>query len=95
MKTLSNNEQTTTNHTDTSPIKLNDKKLQNTIVLQQNDLNCDKMKNAVATGEADATADANDLSCGFGQWRPRWLQRFLSAKWVLFWLCWAGAMQGK
>lgn len=27
--------------------------------------------------------------------RPKFLQRFLSAKWALFWLCWAGAMQGK
>lgn len=27
--------------------------------------------------------------------RPKFLQTFLSAKWALFWLCWAGALQGK
>lgn len=26
--------------------------------------------------------------------QPRFLQTFLSAKWALFWLCWAGALQG-
>lgn len=32
----------------------------------------------------------------YGWWsiRPKFLQCFLSAKWALFWLCWAGAMQG-
>lgn len=29
--------------------------------------------------------------CGF---KVKIFQRFLSAKWALFWLCWAGALQG-
>lgn len=29
--------------------------------------------------------------CGF---KIKFCQRFLSAKWALFWLCWAGALQG-
>ncbi|CAH2103005.1 unnamed protein product [Euphydryas editha] len=36
-----------------------------------------------------------DLRCGWGVLRPAWLQRFRTAKWALFWLCWAGAIQGK
>ncbi|XP_050346864.1 solute carrier organic anion transporter family member 4A1 [Nymphalis io] len=35
-----------------------------------------------------------DLRCGWGVLRPAWLQRFRTAKWALFWLCWAGAIQG-
>uniref|UniRef100_A0A1B0BLR6 Major facilitator superfamily (MFS) profile domain-containing protein n=1 Tax=Glossina palpalis gambiensis TaxID=67801 RepID=A0A1B0BLR6_9MUSC len=31
---------------------------------------------------------------GWGKFRPKCLQRFCTAKWALFWLCWAGAMQG-
>ncbi|XP_036321065.1 solute carrier organic anion transporter family member 4A1 [Rhagoletis pomonella] len=31
---------------------------------------------------------------GWGKFRPKCLQRFCSAKWALFWLCWGGAMQG-
>ncbi|XP_049876668.1 solute carrier organic anion transporter family member 4A1 [Pectinophora gossypiella] len=34
------------------------------------------------------------LRCGWGVLRPAWLQRFRTAKWALFWLCWAGAIQG-
>lgn len=31
---------------------------------------------------------------GWGKFQPKFLQGLLSAKWALFWLCWAGAMQG-
>lgn len=30
--------------------------------------------------------------CGY---QPKCLQNLLSAKWALFWMCWAGALQGK
>ncbi|KAL4713869.1 hypothetical protein ACJJTC_015523 [Scirpophaga incertulas] len=33
------------------------------------------------------------VECGWGVFRPKWLQRFRTAKWALFWLCWAGAIQ--
>ncbi|XP_032677729.1 solute carrier organic anion transporter family member 4A1 isoform X1 [Odontomachus brunneus] len=42
--------------------------------------------------ETDRTAD--NLKCGWFWFRPLYLQRFRTAKWALFWLCWAGAMQG-
>ncbi|XP_039434591.1 solute carrier organic anion transporter family member 4A1 isoform X1 [Culex pipiens pallens] len=32
--------------------------------------------------------------CGWFGVRPRWIQRFMTPKWALFWLCWAGAVQG-
>lgn len=31
---------------------------------------------------------------GWLRFRPKCLQGLLSAKWALFWLCWAGALQG-
>jgi hypothetical protein len=37
---------------------------------------------------------ADSLTCGWFWFRPVYLQRFRTAKWALFWLCWAGAMQG-
>ncbi|XP_072947607.1 solute carrier organic anion transporter family member 4A1 [Epargyreus clarus] len=39
-------------------------------------------------------AEPRALRCGWGMLRPKWLQRFRTAKWALFWLCWAGAIQG-
>ncbi|XP_070159925.1 solute carrier organic anion transporter family member 4A1 isoform X3 [Polyergus mexicanus] len=42
--------------------------------------------------EMDRTAD--NLKCGWYWFRPIYLQKFRTAKWALFWLCWAGAMQG-
>ncbi|XP_058818487.1 solute carrier organic anion transporter family member 4A1 [Topomyia yanbarensis] len=32
--------------------------------------------------------------CGWFSVRPHWIQRFMTPKWALFWLCWAGAVQG-
>lgn len=32
---------------------------------------------------------------GWFGFQPKIFQTFLSAKWALFWLCWAGALQGK
>uniref|UniRef100_A0A1E1X5A7 Solute carrier organic anion transporter family member n=1 Tax=Amblyomma aureolatum TaxID=187763 RepID=A0A1E1X5A7_9ACAR len=33
-------------------------------------------------------------TCGWGCLRPSWLQRFRTPPWVLFFLCWAGFLQG-
>lgn len=33
-------------------------------------------------------------SFGWFGYRPKCLQNLLSAKWALFWMCWAGALQG-
>lgn len=42
--------------------------------------------------ESDRSTD--NLKCGWFWFRPIYLQKFRTAKWALFWLCWAGAMQG-
>lgn len=39
-------------------------------------------------------AEAMENRCGWFNFRPAWLQRYMSPKWALFWLCWAGAVQG-
>uniref|UniRef100_A0A182QDG4 Uncharacterized protein n=1 Tax=Anopheles farauti TaxID=69004 RepID=A0A182QDG4_9DIPT len=31
--------------------------------------------------------------CGWFALRPKWMARFMTPKWALFWLCWAGAVQ--
>ena len=31
--------------------------------------------------------------CGWGPFSPALCQKFRDPKWVLFWLCWAGAIQ--
>ncbi|XP_037960729.1 solute carrier organic anion transporter family member 4A1 [Teleopsis dalmanni] len=38
--------------------------------------------------------DYSIQTIGWGKIKPKCLQRFCSAKWALFWLCWGGAMQG-
>lgn len=42
----------------------------------------------------DSELSEERLKCGWFWLRPKSLQRFRTAKWALFWLCWAGAMQG-
>lgn len=37
---------------------------------------------------------SDSYHCGWFGMRPRWIQQFLTPKWALFWLCWAGAVQG-
>lgn len=38
--------------------------------------------------------DADQYRFGWFKFQPKCLQSLLSAKWSLFWLCWAGALQG-
>lgn len=40
-----------------------------------------------------STANERKFFGWFG-YRPKCLQNLLSAKWALFWMCWAGALQG-
>jgi hypothetical protein len=42
-----------------------------------------------------AVEEDSEARCGWCFFRPQFLQRFRTAKWVLFWLCWAGAVQGR
>ena len=37
--------------------------------------------------------EPDEESCGWGPFKPGFCQRFRDPKWVLFWLCWAGAIQ--
>ncbi|XP_031786219.1 solute carrier organic anion transporter family member 4A1 isoform X3 [Nasonia vitripennis] len=44
--------------------------------------------------EPQESVTGERLKCGWFWFRPTYLQKFRTAKWALFWLCWAGAMQG-
>lgn len=49
----------------------------------------------VEGGKEPAKLDGEPVyHCGWFGVRPRWIQRFMTPKWALFWLCWAGAVQG-
>ncbi|XP_038207850.1 solute carrier organic anion transporter family member 4A1 isoform X1 [Zerene cesonia] len=62
------------------------------------DLRATVRRNGNYQGDEDAAShlspEERALRCGWGVVRPSWLQRFRTAKWALFWLCWAGAIQG-
>lgn len=53
-------------------------------------------KNEGEENEDDVEIEAAERAakCGWLWFRPSYLQKFRTAKWALFWLCWAGAMQG-
>lgn len=53
----------------------------------------------ILISHSSTSTDANNThqdkqQFGWLKLHPRIFQRFLSAKWALFWLCWAGALQG-
>lgn len=37
--------------------------------------------------------DEESHRCGWGPFKSSCLQKFRDPKWILFWLCWAGAIQ--
>lgn len=58
----------------------------------------EKGEEANHRGNGNASKEASHHEykrCGWLCFQPSFLQRFRTAKWVLFWLCWAGAIQGK
>ncbi|XP_055710573.1 solute carrier organic anion transporter family member 4A1 [Phlebotomus papatasi] len=48
----------------------------------------------INTGENVGRPQETQKSCGWFRFRPKCLEHFMSPKWALFWLCWAGAVQG-
>lgn len=52
------------------------------------------LNNTESNNEDQEDAVDCETQCGWYYWRPRYFQRFASPPWVLFWLCWAGALQG-
>ncbi|XP_052863948.1 solute carrier organic anion transporter family member 4A1 [Anopheles cruzii] len=50
----------------------------------------------IEEGGGDHVADQGPRSyhCGWFRLHPNWMARFMTPKWALFWLCWAGAVQG-
>lgn len=43
--------------------------------------------------EKEFEADSEEHQCGWGPFKPQMCQGFRNAKWICFWLCWAGAIQ--
>ncbi|XP_020709154.2 solute carrier organic anion transporter family member 4A1 [Athalia rosae] len=53
-----------------------------------------KLERRTELEESPENCDTERQKCGWFWLRPKCLQKFRTAKWALFWLCWAGAMQG-
>ena len=51
-------------------------------------MRCDNMK--IVINNDDIIED----TCGWCEFRPKYIKRFMSAKWTLLFLCIAGAVQG-
>lgn len=46
------------------------------------------------TSSSDSGCESDLFRFGWSKWQPKCMQSLLSAKWALFWMCWAGALQG-
>ncbi|XP_030557239.1 solute carrier organic anion transporter family member 4A1 isoform X1 [Drosophila novamexicana] len=53
-----------------------------------------RVGSATGSGTAADGAALEEQRFGWHRFQPQWLQRFCTAKWALFWLCWGGALQG-
>lgn len=49
-------------------------------------------ENLISSASASVASDRQYF--GWLSFRPKCMQNLLSAKWALFWMCWAGALQG-
>lgn len=52
------------------------------------------IEKSIDSSSTDTVIKADQYRFGWFQWQPMCLQQLLSAKWALFWMCWAGALQG-
>lgn len=56
---------------------------------------CDQTdENLLGSPTVSDLIKSNRKAFGWCGYRPKCLQHLLSAKWGLFWMCWAGALQG-
>lgn len=60
-----------------------------------NGINQVETPSTINRSTSSTDAFINTQSYGWKRFKPKCLQRFCTAKWALFWLCWGGAMQGK
>lgn len=57
---------------------------------------CDQTdENLLSSPTISASIKSEQKYFGWCGYRPKCMQNLLSAKWALFWMCWAGALQGK
>ncbi|KAL7741794.1 hypothetical protein ACLKA6_000399 [Drosophila palustris] len=74
----------------------------NTNAPKRSNMNNNNSARSSRVGSAASTGTSTDLDVatqeeqrfGWHRFQPQWLQRFCTAKWALFWLCWGGALQG-
>ncbi|XP_071441843.1 solute carrier organic anion transporter family member 4A1 [Hetaerina americana] len=52
------------------------------------------LRSPTANGAVAGAEDDDAQDCGCWMIRPKFLRKFRTAKWVLFFMCWAGAAQG-
>lgn len=52
-------------------------------------------ENLISSSTVSDSIKSDRKAFGWCGYQPKCLQNLLSAKWALFWMCWAGALQGK
>lgn len=56
---------------------------------------CDQVDENLISSPTTNSPQNDKRYFGWCGYQPKSLQSLLSAKWALFWMCWAGALQGK
>jgi hypothetical protein len=60
---------------------------------KESQLHDDIIPLGLSTNEINDKGDEKITSCGWIGIRPKCLQKYLTPRWLLFWLCWAGFLQ--
>lgn len=71
---------------------LSDERKSNGVVSTESDQTDNKLIEKSYDSNSTDTIKADHF--GWFKIQPKCLQSLLSAKWALFWMCWAGALQG-
>lgn len=84
----------TTTHTPTSQFVENDERLMdNNVTINPSNELCGQQ---CSDNEKVASESENTIkyACGWFNFRPAWIQKFMTVQWCLVFLCLAGALQG-
>jgi hypothetical protein len=73
--------------------KSDDKSKSDGIKCKESQLHDDIIPLGLSINEINDKEDEKITSCGWIGIRPKWLQKYRTPRWLLFWLCLAGALQ--
>lgn len=71
-----------------------DERKSNGVVSTESDQTDNNLIEKSIGGSSTDIVKTDQYHFGWFKFRPKCMQSLLSAKWALFWMCWAGALQG-